>query len=74
MNALTPEQERETLDYETRRVDARQRFKDRGFGTQQNAAFDTREAPTTVSSVLNGRIRSEKVLAKLESWLEQHPQ
>lgn len=70
MSVLTPEQERDTLEYEARRVALREQFKAMRYGAQQAASFDVREAPTTVSSVINGRIRSEKVLGKLEGWLQ----
>jgi hypothetical protein len=40
------------------------------YGTQSQIAYDTRTAPTMISSVLGKKSVNPKVLAKIEDWLQ----
>ena len=67
---------RRTIDlplYAARRVTALEAVEARPRGTRTKIAFDTRVAPTLISSVLNGGVVNARILSLIEAWLDANP-
>ena len=71
----SPETEQvDVVAYDERRQKIADRMAQLPYGSQSRCAFDTRTAPTLVSSTLKGRYVSKAILDKIEGWLNEQGQ